>query len=119
LHADSVVTAVARVDHVPTVTNQSRVADRAIEDDDPAERLRMVLRLHAPTRAAFQAIERMHAQLTPERLVVLPGRSDDLPFLRQLKPILTRVAEGRQVVLGSNGIHHRDTEVVCLGSEVC
>ncbi len=104
LHADSVVTAGARVEHVPTVTNQSRVVDMAIQyEDDPTERLRMVLRLHAPTRAAFQAIERMHTQLTPERLVVLAGRSDDLPFLRQLKPILARVAEGRQVVLCSNG----------------
>lgn len=69
--------------------------------DDPAERLRMTLRLYTPTRAAFQAVERLAVELRADQLLVIPGRSEDRVVLSSLIPVITRVAEGRKVVLAS------------------
>lgn len=67
--------------------------------EELAEQLRMALRLHAPTRPAFQAIERLQVDQTNEQVLVSPGRLEDMPFLRNLLPVMLRALDGYTVVL--------------------
>jgi hypothetical protein len=68
-------------------------------EEELAEQLRMALRLHAPTRPIFQAIERLCVDQTNEHVIVSPGRTDDMPFLRNLLPVMIRALNGQSVVL--------------------
>jgi hypothetical protein len=62
------------------------------------EQLRMALRLHAPTRPAFQAVERLWVCHVADSIHVCAGRAEDLSFLRGLLPVMTRVLGQRPVV---------------------
>jgi hypothetical protein len=71
--------------------SDSLVVPDSLETDTLEDQLRMALRLYAPTRPQYQAVERLWLRQAADGIQVCAGRAEDELFLRSLVPVMTRV----------------------------